>query len=139
MSRAPGYCRIEGCENPAGRTGICESHLHVTRKEKRQASRPVAKAAPLRRMPVQKLSEKRVEQNIEYYPLRDKFLQDNPVCQCCGESKSEDVHHRKGRTNELLCEVRYFLAVCRTCHNLITEDSAWAIHEGYSLPRNQTV
>lgn len=135
MSLLNGYCRIEGCENPAGRTGICESHLHVTRKEKRQASRPVAKAAPLRRMPVQRLSEKRVEQNTEYLVEHGPYLVEHPKCEACGDP-SEEVHHKNGRFGERLLDQTFWMAVCKVCHREIHANPEWAREQGYLILRS---
>lgn len=128
-------CSEPDCERPATRTGKCESHESIARKEKREASKPVKQQKPLKRTSIKKVSDKRKDQNSEYSRIAYGYLKDNPKCACCGDP-SEEVHHKKGRTNDLLLECRYWLPVCRPCHTLITEDSAWAIREGYSLPRN---
>lgn len=62
MSKLSWMCAVDDCENPKlTGLGVCASHAAVARKEKRQASKPVAKAAPLRRVPVQRYSEKQVD------------------------------------------------------------------------------
>jgi hypothetical protein len=45
------------------------------------------------------------------------------------------LHHQKGRGIHLN-EVAYWLAVCRPCHNWITEHSKEAIEMGLSEKRN---
>lgn len=91
-------------------------------------------AKPLKRTPVKKVSDKRKEQNTLYSQARATWII-GKRCACCGDPATE-VHHKAGRTNDLLLEKKYWLPVCNGCHRLITEDSAWAVKEGYSLPRN---
>lgn len=136
MSIIPGYCSEPDCERPSTRTGRCESHEAAARKEKRNASQPKVAAQPLQRTRIAKVSDKRAEQNAEYSKLREAFLKEHPVCQVCGSAEAEDVHHRAGRSNDLLCEVRYFLAVCRTCHNHIHDDPEFAKQNGYMILRS---
>lgn len=61
MSLLPGYCQMDGCERPkVSRMDYCESHLKGLRDIARDLSKPVKQPKPLRRMPVQKISEKHV-------------------------------------------------------------------------------
>ncbi len=138
MSRIPGYCRAKGCERPASRTGYCASHDAVERAEKRDKTKPVKKSVPIRKSvaPIKKVSTKRKDQNAQYEKLRAEYLKAHPICEVCGGEAATEVHHKKGRTNDLLCEVQYFLAVDRDCHRHLTEDSAFAIAQGYSINRN---
>lgn len=59
MSLLPGYCSYDGCESPReGRTEYCSSHNKGLRDLQRDLARPVKPAKSLRRVPVQKISEK---------------------------------------------------------------------------------
>lgn len=40
-------------------------------------------------------------------------------CSVCGHRDVLDVHHVRGRRGALLCDTRYWLLVCRTCHEYI--------------------
>lgn len=91
---------------------------------------------PKKRTPIKKVSAKRKEQNAVYSEACRTWLI-GKRCACCGDLATE-VHHKGGRTNELLLEKKYWLPVCSGCHRLITEDSAWAIQQGYSLIRSVT-
>lgn len=115
---------------------MCEI-CFITRGETNCAPVRTKPVKALKRTPLSRVSPKRAEANLEYSGLRNEYLAAHPICECCGESPSTEIHHKRGRENERLTEAQYFLAVCRTCHRLITEDSEWAIREGYSLPRNQ--
>ena len=127
-----------------GSLTVCASHAKVERDKETEASKPKKEYKGLQRGGlVKKVSEKRKEQNDVYSIMREKFLNSKKRCECCGEAvenrdptKFLEVHHMKGRTNELLLDRQYWLAVCSPCHRHITDDSAWAIKEGYSLPRN---
>lgn len=122
-------CITPACTNPVENrdNGLCASCNKYLRRKKP----PV-----LKRTAIKKVSSKRKEQNSVYSDARQTWLI-NKRCACCGDIATE-IHHKKGRTNELLLEKKYWLPVCSGCHRLITEDSAWAIKEGYSLARNST-
>jgi hypothetical protein len=87
---------------------------------------------------VPKMSQNRAKDSKVYAKKRREFLTLNPVCKVkaigCSR-KAEDIHHRAGRGNNYLNE-KTFLAVCRNCHDKITEDSKWAVENGYSILRN---
>jgi hypothetical protein len=55
-----------------------------------------------------------------YKPMRDAFLWERRVCQCCLASNcdyvSNDVHHMRGRAGDLLFYSPFWLAICRPCH-----------------------
>lgn len=87
-----------------------------------------------------RVSAKRAIQLKEYAKLRRRFLKQNPTCQVCGKKPSRDIHHRKGRSNQLLNATEYWTAICRTCHdylhlnpkqaqalNLIEPKGSWGI------------
>lgn len=83
---------------------------------------------------IRKLSKKRAKQNREYSTLRKQFLELNPNCRVCG-IEATDIHHKKGRTGHLLTDIRFFLPVCRRCHQRIELNPSWAKEKGYSLSR----
>lgn len=110
-----GYCRIPG-------------HM---KKEDKPAVAPTSAIKPV--------ADDRKQELKEYGKLRKVFLTKNYKCQVkgCGNAAAE-IHHKQGRENGRLLEVEYFLAVCNSCHRKITDDSAWAIEQGYSLSRLAT-
>lgn len=87
----------------------------------------------------------KAEQAI-YRPIRDQYMKKHPVCECCNHAESQDLHHKAGRTGyfdedsrfkglKLLWDVRFFMAVCRSCHNEIHHaDPKWAREQGYLIP-----
>jgi len=86
--------------------------------------------------PIRKVSDKRRSQLYTYAMMKKNFMSKHKTCFVCIRNDATDVHHMKGRENELLLDIKFWLPVCRECHRKITDDSAWAIREGYSLKRN---
>jgi len=84
------------------------------------------------------ISQKREVLNAVYSVLRIKFLKEHTMCQAhlsgCTQS-STDVHHKKGRIGEFLLEVKYWLAVCRHCHDWIETHPEEAKEKGLSKNR----
>lgn len=81
------------------------------------------------------VSKKRMEELAKYRPLRDKYLQDNPMCEVddCN-NVSTNLHHKAGRNGSLLYDVRYFMACCDDCHpRRIHENPEWARENGYII------
>lgn len=86
--------------------------------------------------PIKKISQKRNLENRDYLKVRKVFLQSLIFCEvksCKG--LATEVHHKKGRIGKLLTDIRYFLGVCRECHNKIELYPLWAKENGYSLNR----
>lgn len=81
---------------------------------------------------MRRVSGKRSGENREYAKLRLAFLIEHPVCQACEEAASSQVHHTRGRIGRLLCMVRFWMAVCRGCHQWITEHPVEARERGWT-------
>lgn len=51
-----------------------------------------------------------------------KRVEENKFCLACylrdlpRLNKTDDIHHKRGRSGLLLFDVRYFVPVCRSCH-----------------------
>lgn len=86
--------------------------------------------------PLTGISKKRAKENRVYLKKREDYLKENPYCEvmeCL--NKSTQVHHKKGRTGDLLIDETHFLAVCYPCHEKIEKKPEWAKNNGYSLIR----
>ena len=86
--------------------------------------------------PIKKVSDKRKVENKEYLKVSKEFLESIIFCQlkdCKG--LATEVHHKKGRIGKLLTDIKYFLGVCRECHNKIELNPIWAKENGYSINR----
>lgn len=120
-------CETRRIENKD--TGLCATCSHDDRKSERAQSKVVK--------PVKKVSDKRNIQNQEYARLRDQYLEAYPACEVVEcNNRSNQIHHMAGRENEKLTDINHFLAVCPDCHRKITEDTQWAIANGYSILRS---
>lgn len=87
------------------------------------------------------VSKKKLEDLAKYRPLRDKYLQDNPICEVddC-DNLTTNLHHKAGRNGLLLCDVRYFMACCSECHpkriHHYPDYEGWAREKGYIITVN---
>ena len=86
-----------------------------------------------------KISVKMVKTLDEYSKRRLAFLAMHPSCQAslvgC-TTAATDVHHKAGRGENHL-KITTWLAVCRSCHRWITDNSKEAIELGLSETRLQ--
>lgn len=110
-------------------TGLCASCGRAQRK----ADQTQVKE----KKPINKVSAKRAVENKEYARLRRDYLEAYPVCEVVEcHRKATEIHHIKGRANELLTDVNYFLAVCDVCHQRIHAEPIWAEASGYIEKRS---
>lgn len=115
--------------NKVERNGWCASCNHEQRKQERTQAKE--------KKPIKKVSTQRAKQNQEYARLRDEYLSVYKTCEVVEcHNRSNQIHHMQGRDGDKLTDVNLFLAVCPDCHRRITEDSAWAISQGYSILRS---
>lgn len=78
---------------------------------------PEATVKPKRKRWVTRQSKRREKEARIYQRKRRQFLKCHMRCQCCKDNKSEDVHHIRGRAGTLFLDARFWLAVCRPCHD----------------------
>ncbi len=88
--------------------------------------------------PINKVSSRMKERLRLYYKVREDYLDGNIGCEaklsgCNGTAT--DIHHKAGKTGDLLFDDQYFLAVCRTCHFWIEEHPKDAKKRGLSVER----
>src|SRR5690606_41976677 len=118
---------------PHRKLGMERQHLIDRRGRMLRLWAPAEAKKPVN---IQAVSEKRKSQNKDYTNVRNQFLIEHPRCQVRGCNKvSEEIHHRRGRTGDLLTDPKFFLAVCRDHHMEIEQDPVWAKEQGYSLSR----
>ncbi len=108
--------------------------------------KPATENKPIKRTAIKRssvripfMSQKRDILLQIYSVLRKIFLTSNPICQarlCNCTRDATEIHHKAGRDNLLLIIVRWFLPVCRPCHDELTVHSDAAIEAGLSFPRN---
>lgn len=114
-------CQKKGCVN-YGR--YCRQHLGYAVPEKKE---------------VPKVSQKKKELDKQYLKVRKTFLANHPVCMAHLEGcqkKANQVHHMKGKaTEEDYLNVKFFLAVCMNCHEIIEKNPAFSRQNGLSVSR----
>jgi len=89
-----------------------------------------------KRVPVRKVSEKQKVKNMEYSERVKVWKVENPKCKanienlCVGYT--QDCHHQKKR-GELLMVEKYWIPVCRPCHDWIRDNSDEARKRGLTI------
>ena len=85
---------------------------------------------------IKSVSDKKLAELKEYRVVRDRYLKNNPVCEYPNcTSREVELHHRAGRSGNLLCDGTYFCSLCRTHHRLIEEQHTHAKELGLSVSR----
>jgi hypothetical protein len=71
------------------------------------------------------------------YSVRAKvFLMLNPRCGVFPDLRSNQVHHKKGRSGKMLLEEKYFMAVSQEGHDWIRDNPTLAEEKGYTIKRS---
>jgi len=124
---------------------VCSKKCEVEYKKSKQKNKAVS--SPPKRTPIAKKSKKAIAEDAIYIPIRNEYMKEHPVCECCNTSESVDLHHKAGRIGywdeesrlkglKLLWDKRFFMAVCRGCHNEIHHvDPKTAYEMGYLLKK----
>lgn len=87
------------------------------------------------RTPIKKRSDKMRKEDAIYSHKKKEYMKNHPYCEVAGcGNKADDLHHRKGRGIHYTDE-RYFMAVCRSCHQKFDTHTKWAMENGYVLSR----
>lgn len=85
---------------------------------------------------IAKFSKKTLDQLRRYRKLRDKFLEENPVCQYPGcNSREVTLHHTRGRIGSFLTDKRWFKSLCWPHHLHIEQNPDLAKQLGLSFSR----
>lgn len=130
-------------DRPIYSKGRCKQCAMLTYKPLKSYSKPIARRTGIKKTatPIRKVSKKRQAQLDEYSSRRIRFLQQHPRCGAllkrCTEEATE-VHHMKGKENDLLLDEIYWLPICRSCHVIITAQSRMSIDTGLSVSRHKT-
>lgn len=90
------------------------------------------------RTAIKQVSDKRAKEQRIYAKIAPVFKLANPYCHArlsgCTTLTTE-IHHIRGRENQKLNEVEYFLPVCRNCHDWIGANNTRAKELGFSINR----
>lgn len=129
MEIIPGFC---SCGNAVeGTTNKCASCNREVRKRAKEAIKKDGKKI----YRIKPMAPKRSKEMGEYKKVKDRYLQEHPICECCDAAPSDQIHHKAGRTNRRLILVEFFLATCDPCHKEIEANPVWAKENGYSVDR----
>jgi hypothetical protein len=121
--------------------GLCTSHnKYYGPEDLKGVSKPTQPAKPVKkaRKLINKRSRKMTTVMSEVKKLYSLFLKKNTTCQVNTDECTRvatDVHHRKGRGKNQIADATTWMAVCRSCHNRIESDDAWARKMGYKISK----
>ncbi len=89
---------------------------------------------------IKQQSDKTKKRLYEYHKRRKVFLSkpENGYCIVCAKifnelALSTEIHHKKGRTGDLLLDEKYWLAVSRKGHNWIHDNPEKAYEKGFLI------
>lgn len=109
------------------------------RSRQRQRDKPATPRAALRKTVIRKVSARQKARNITYSALVAEFKRQNPLCARCSaagrETPTIDNHHMRGKEGERLNDVRFWMPLCRPCHEWATAHPADAKAAGWSVSR----
>jgi len=114
----------------------CWIKISLSNQLKSKSDKSVRKSTKSSANRIKSVSDKKLVELRDYRKIRDEYLADHKVCQhpdC--KNLSEDLHHAKGRVGSLLTDVRFFKALCRSCHRWVEENPEGAKALGLSLSR----
>ena len=128
------YCT--GCQSDQyiwarkGRELYCKS-CWAKKSGKQSKAKPTKAIKDFPRARINKRSLKQVRLDQAYSVLRKAFLNAHPFCEAhivpeC-KKRSDQVHHRAGKTGKLYLDDSHFLAVCFPCHRFLEENPRTAV------------
>lgn len=116
-----------------GKDKYCQSCWNKIKPTKSPTKSPTKTIKPL--------AVRRGKQKEIYSTIRELYLKNHEFCEIrlpiCTQWAIE-IHHTKGRVEELLYDIRHFKAVCRACHDWIENHPEAATEMGYSESRLDT-
>lgn len=77
------------------------------------------------------VSAKRATEQRRYLKLRAEFLKIHSCCAVYPYLNATEVHHRRGRRGNLLCDVRFWLPVSKSGHETIHHSPLVARERGW--------
>lgn len=136
-----GFCEVDGC----GYFGPlvakkCKTHYWANRssikKNNSTEELKTAKNKTKSKTFIRPVSERRKEALKKYRRARDKYFEENPVCEFPGcSSRKIDLHHKRGREGAFLTDKRYFSSLCRKHHDYIHNNPEEARKLGFIQSR----
>lgn len=90
-----------------------------------------ANSTKKRRQWIKPVSDRRRRESSIYSKIKLVWLPKNARCLACNLRKTDDVHHMRGRLRSLLIDLRFWLPVCRSCHDWIQANPRMARELGW--------
>lgn len=132
-------CNKENCNNPRFGGGFCRWHQgYRTDKwvgKNALSSKGGTKGTNKKKTRLKPISDKQAERLKEYRIVRDEYLKENPTCARCGTTNNLSLHHMIDRVGKNLTDKNNFMTLCIPCHRFVTDESEYAIKNGYSKSR----
>lgn len=134
----PKKCQSEGCTRNVFSHNYCQMHQNQRSDPKYLNRLALQKHITKSQKRIKPFSDKHLEKLAEYKRRRNVFMADNPICMAKFEGctiEATECHHSLGRIGDLLTDVRYFKAVCHSCHVRIENNPLEAKERGLSGTR----
>jgi hypothetical protein len=81
---------------------------------------------------INKVSNKRKDQEKVYKKAREEYLTNNARCERCNNPATE-IHHKNGRNGKRLYDNRFFMSICRDCHQYVHNNPKESREKGWLL------
>lgn len=107
----PIKCRMGMClKSQVGRTGYCEEHLAIKRKESFKKWRDSR--------------EDNLYNDHHYRLLRRRILAEHPLCVDCKRRAAQEIHHIVKVKDDptRLCDETNVIPLCKKCHKVRTDN-----------------
>lgn len=85
------------------------------------------------RKPLRKVSPRRSAEAKVYRERKKVFLGEHTHCFSCKRfvyGPLRDLHHTRGRAGSLYLDERFWVMLCRHCHDVVHTHQKWAVEEG---------
>lgn len=133
-------CSDIGCGVGVFSKGLCKKHW-LRKYGKKIKVKIKFPTKPRKR--INPISKKECQRKKKYRPIRDNYVAENPDCRmnitegCTKENPrpTVDVHHMKGKIEDLLFDTEFFCPGCRQCHDYAETHPTEAKILGISLNR----
>lgn len=117
-------CKVSKCNYPVFSEGYCKYHQYMRTDEKAKKQRENYYNKKRNAKKIKPQSEKRKKMDVIYHYTKEEFIEQKKeeneyYCIFCGNgfSKTPDIHHLKGRDDDLLIKPKYWGLAHRGCHS----------------------